>query len=464
MELLTLIVVHIAFLILAYFIFSLRFSRAIKEAKENQITKEFRENVEATIEYMDSALDLINTRTNTFYRMLKRAEELTARMEDLARNLELVDDPSESAPEKNTTGASPKGRGGKKNTGKKNTASSKTAGSSSKKKSSGKGNGSHREASGGSDDLDHPEKGLDLEKRGPGSQNGYGSPRFTGEVLQDSYRGDPIQEGDSDSFLKVLESGGKDRYEGDRDQDTDSIYRSGELSARYGSKTNAPNPAKGGAPAETVRSMSGFLGLIGRRVYSMVTGQSLPDQGGHPEPESSGPAGARSTLPIQGAPFQEILEQKVEEPLQKREPASSAQLIADEFVPRREDRFEKSQEATTLSGAEDLNWLYHGSTPPDESLEEARSHGDHPAPPSEPPSPEGASDMSSVVQKALEFLSVAPPGDEKNLLIKDLHSKGVSRYLLREWSGLSEGELELILALPGKSGRPRTRRLEKTGV
>lgn len=76
MELLSLILVNICALIIIYFIFSIRFSRALRESREVHIIRELKENIESTIEFINTSLDLMDQKLASFYQLLRKAEEI----------------------------------------------------------------------------------------------------------------------------------------------------------------------------------------------------------------------------------------------------------------------------------------------------------------------------------------------------------------------------------------------------
>ena len=79
MDLAILILVNLGIAIIMYFLFSLRFSVALEKAEKasrKNVVKELKQNIEQTIRLMDDSLDIIDQKMTTFYRLVRRAEEL----------------------------------------------------------------------------------------------------------------------------------------------------------------------------------------------------------------------------------------------------------------------------------------------------------------------------------------------------------------------------------------------------
>ena len=86
MELAALALVNLLTAIGMYFVFALRFSRAVEKTRKNEVFKELRENVEMTVEYINTALDMMDQKTRTFYQLVRRQEELLRQLENQAEN------------------------------------------------------------------------------------------------------------------------------------------------------------------------------------------------------------------------------------------------------------------------------------------------------------------------------------------------------------------------------------------
>ena len=81
MELLALAFVNLLTAAVMYILFSLRFSRAVEQTRKNQLFKELRENIELAVEYINTSLDAIDQRTASFYKLVRRAEEIARSLE-----------------------------------------------------------------------------------------------------------------------------------------------------------------------------------------------------------------------------------------------------------------------------------------------------------------------------------------------------------------------------------------------
>ncbi len=90
MELFSLIVVNLTLGVVLYFVFSLRLSRALDKAKAGEIPGDVRrsiqatmDNLQSTVEFVNTSIDVMEKKTTTFYRLVRRAEELTLELEEL---------------------------------------------------------------------------------------------------------------------------------------------------------------------------------------------------------------------------------------------------------------------------------------------------------------------------------------------------------------------------------------------
>lgn len=77
-----------------YVFFSMRFSRAVRQtveqSRKNSLLRELKENVELTIEYINSSLDTMDQKTRSFYQLLRRSEELVDQLESLQESARLA--------------------------------------------------------------------------------------------------------------------------------------------------------------------------------------------------------------------------------------------------------------------------------------------------------------------------------------------------------------------------------------
>ena len=85
MELFTLIIINIITAVALYILFSVRFSLAVdkivERTRKNAVLKDLRENVEATVEYINTSLDLMDQKNRAFYQLVRKSEELVKHLE-----------------------------------------------------------------------------------------------------------------------------------------------------------------------------------------------------------------------------------------------------------------------------------------------------------------------------------------------------------------------------------------------
>lgn len=95
-----------------YTYFHYQFKRAIKESKKNAMTRDLRENVESAIEYINTALDVMENRSRSFYNLVRKSEEIKKELLNLVERIEL--DSIEKKSEKVKTKKSKKSTGSAK--------------------------------------------------------------------------------------------------------------------------------------------------------------------------------------------------------------------------------------------------------------------------------------------------------------------------------------------------------------
>ena len=84
MDIAVLILVNLITAVIMYVLFSLRFSVAVEKAEKasrKTIVRELKQNIEQAIRLMDDSLDIIDRKMTTFYRLLRRAEELAEELD-----------------------------------------------------------------------------------------------------------------------------------------------------------------------------------------------------------------------------------------------------------------------------------------------------------------------------------------------------------------------------------------------
>lgn len=83
-----LIFINLIFLGFFYFLFSIRLGKALAKAKKQGIPREFYENVEMVVRYLDTTLESITQKNEAFYRVVSRADELKKELEALLAEYE----------------------------------------------------------------------------------------------------------------------------------------------------------------------------------------------------------------------------------------------------------------------------------------------------------------------------------------------------------------------------------------
>ncbi len=81
MELFVLIIVNLLTTLVIYLLFSMKFSRSVQLARKHALTEDLRENIEAAIEYINTALDLMDRRSRTYYQLVRKSEEILKKIE-----------------------------------------------------------------------------------------------------------------------------------------------------------------------------------------------------------------------------------------------------------------------------------------------------------------------------------------------------------------------------------------------
>lgn len=82
------IFLNLLFLGLFYVLFSIRLGRALEKTRRQGIPREFYENVEMVVRYLDTTLESITQKNETFYRLVSRADELKKELEALLSEYE----------------------------------------------------------------------------------------------------------------------------------------------------------------------------------------------------------------------------------------------------------------------------------------------------------------------------------------------------------------------------------------
>ena len=81
MELAILITVNALISFLVYVAFSVRFRMALEKERKDRVPRQFYENLQMTIQYVNTAMSRVDERTESFYRLLLKSEEMVQRLE-----------------------------------------------------------------------------------------------------------------------------------------------------------------------------------------------------------------------------------------------------------------------------------------------------------------------------------------------------------------------------------------------
>ena len=74
MELAALILVNLFLAALMYLFFSMRFSRALSEARRSALPEELKENVRLAVQFIDNSIEFIQDKHQSFYSLVRHAE------------------------------------------------------------------------------------------------------------------------------------------------------------------------------------------------------------------------------------------------------------------------------------------------------------------------------------------------------------------------------------------------------
>lgn len=81
MELAILITVNLIISFLIYVAFSIRFRMALDKERKNRVPRAFYDNLQMTIQYINTATSAVDEKTQHFYRQLRRSEDVLKRLE-----------------------------------------------------------------------------------------------------------------------------------------------------------------------------------------------------------------------------------------------------------------------------------------------------------------------------------------------------------------------------------------------
>ena len=423
MELLAHILVTLVIALVLYILFSIRLSRALAKAPRNEIVKELRENIESAVEFINVSVDLMDRKNRAFYNMLRRAEELTRRLEK--ETVRGANNPEEAVSKESVAGAAVAGA-----------AVPKAAVPKAKFSGGRASRGASREeyAPGGVEELD----GLAaVPEAFQGPRQAVSSPSggmSSGVGGKPETRTPPsgLSREEEAGLARVLRELGEDRADLSHAGDSASeAYEAGRLSSggAFPAPENSPGLEGGGA-------LGGFLANTGRLVRRLLGIQS-----GDKSASLEGVPGAGEPSPSGGGAsnFARLLD--------------SAQESRPEAARRAPERIE---DILTLSG----------DSPPvheSPSVHDSPSfHGSPPVHKEEPISNSAldALDERDTVRSLLEENGLEPPfasGEKRREAIRLLVMYGFSMDEISREIGVDPAEAELVARLPLASKRSRGR-------
>ena len=408
MELAVLILVNIITSIIIYVIFSIRFTIAVDKARKTPIVRELKDNIEATIEFINTSLDIMDQKTRSFYQLVRKSEELARRLEEVSLN-------------------------------------EQSAGPRKRKRRS------KRPVPGTSD----PEPEL---KQAPLS------PLQTPDTPDD----ENSDSGSGSAYSRVLDAMESDHVDlSPVGNSSDAIYQDGELSRGLARSFGLPEEASPAQNSEVPPgsrpergALSGLLSRVGGilgRVLGAPTDASrtLP-----PELESEGAPPRVDREREQN--FMQLMERMERKSTETGEgPARGEREQTGSRTRDRQDRLELSGERPPrpreevsppelVLKASSESALESAREPQAESLTESNQN--------EPLSPE--EDLESYLRSLP--VSEIPQGRERTDFIRDLLARGFEPAEISTRTGIGLPEVDLVASLPGRGRRKRTtRRVEE---
>ncbi|MBX7058202.1 MAG: hypothetical protein K1X75_09050 [Leptospirales bacterium] len=88
MELAALILVNLFLAALMYLFFSMRFSRALSEARRSALPEELKENVRLAVQFIDNSIEFIQDKHQSFYSLVRHAEGISRSLRESMEQLE----------------------------------------------------------------------------------------------------------------------------------------------------------------------------------------------------------------------------------------------------------------------------------------------------------------------------------------------------------------------------------------
>lgn len=425
MELAALALVNVVTALAMYLFFSMRFSRAVRqtieESRKNSLLRELKENVELTIEYINSSLDTMDQKTRSFYQLLRRSEELVETLTELQANAIATASQTTSGP--STRGAKKKSAAAR---GKAKAPAGKQTGSKAKS-----------------------QKAAVSSAKSARTARAPARPPAPADIAddlreQDAFAAPPKTDGANYNVDRVLADVGADRLEISQPAGSvESAYRSGELS-RPRDETRSAQPVAAGG---------GLFLRVGQVALRILGIDSLPNAGtnGSGNPDSPATAAAVESAPVPRQRFEipELPPERVpgESGLLPRLPearnaAESASVFGGE--PRqRSDYFDR--------GAGDASAGRGGSANPGAGYGPAFSMQPELPPPAE-------------ILRAEGLVGRMEAGEAgRREVIRTLLRYGYRPAEIARATGIALPQVELVAALPDGGPRPRRQRLASPG-
>ena len=455
MELAALVIVNVLTASAMYFLFSLRFTSAVQKAARGSVLKELRENVEATVEFINTALDLMDEKNKTFYRMLRRSEELVQELEALRTEPEKKRSSSRKTSRVDPT--QKKGSGGR---GVSPTEPEKKAGHSAKEEPedsfTGDGSVAHLEkllSRNYEDEFRFSETTLQDRGAGISSRNG------TGQALSDRYRGSsgtggavPPKKQDSGSLIRALEMTGRTVL--------------GMLGIRMPSPPDEVSPSEVSPVSTTVsgsREKKGDSGISFQTMLESpgVRRQSDPEPSGKREVESGN--GGEKREVESGAEIEPGSASHSSNPdgdhleLSGQKPGQPGSRRAEQ-----RERINGARGKTSEEQIRDYLEREEGTLPENFFTEKPGPEMDE-TPTGHSPEPERSSSRTTLseMEETLDafFREQELDRNGKIELIRRLAREGYDPMELAMASGLGRAEVDFLLNLPEDRGRRRRKRM-----
>lgn len=88
MELAALVLVNLFLAVLMYLFFSMRFTRALEQARKSAMPAELRDNLRLAVQFIDNSIEFIQDKQQSFYQLVRRGEEISATLREQIDRLE----------------------------------------------------------------------------------------------------------------------------------------------------------------------------------------------------------------------------------------------------------------------------------------------------------------------------------------------------------------------------------------